>query len=92
VEPGLDDWQDVGGLDIHAQRSLQIILRCLALLSFMLEDELASGCILTSGEEKGTLAECSHQWNIEQGVFRNVFPEVGISISFARLYLTGSIV
>lgn len=46
------------------------------LLSFMLEDKPTTGSINTSTEEKIRLSKLSHQYNINNSVFRNVFPEL----------------
>jgi len=49
------------------------------LLSFMLEDKPTTGSINTSEEEKRRLSRNSHYYNINNPVFRKVFPELCVT-------------
>lgn len=48
---------------------------CTGILSFMLSDEITTGSITTSDQDKRTLAARSHTWNIQQKRFQEAFPE-----------------
>ena len=48
----------------------------LGMLSFLLEDELTTGAIRTSDDEKRELAAASVQWNLTHGAFKRMFPEL----------------
>jgi hypothetical protein len=48
----------------------------LGMLSFLLEDELTTGAIRTSDDEKRDLAAKSVQWNLTHGAFKRMFPEL----------------
>ncbi|KAI8806503.1 ubiquitin-conjugating enzyme/RWD-like protein [Cladochytrium replicatum] len=45
------------------------------LLSFMLEDTRTTGSITTSTDEKRLFARKSHEWNLKNQKFREIFPE-----------------
>ncbi|KAM0791040.1 hypothetical protein ACM66B_004336 [Microbotryomycetes sp. NB124-2] len=47
----------------------------IGLLSFMLSDEITTGSVRTSDNEKRQHASASHSWNIAQPKFRTLFPE-----------------
>jgi len=49
------------------------------LLSFMLEDKPTTGSINTTTEEKRRLSKNSHYYNINNPVFRKVFPELCVT-------------
>ncbi|KAI8874327.1 UBC-like protein, partial [Ramicandelaber brevisporus] len=46
------------------------------LLSFMCEDETGTGSIRATAHERRTLAAQSHDFNLKDPVFREVFPEL----------------
>jgi ubiquitin-conjugating enzyme E2 J2 len=48
----------------------------LGMLSFLLEDELTTGAIRTSEEQKREYAEASVAWNLAHGGFGKMFPEL----------------
>lgn len=48
---------------------------CTGILSFMLSDEITTGSITTSDQDKRILAARSHGWNIQQKKFQEAFPE-----------------
>ncbi|CDO72069.1 hypothetical protein BN946_scf184962.g12 [Trametes cinnabarina] len=45
------------------------------LLSFMLSDEMTTGSVTTTDDEKRIYAARSHAWNLKQKRFREAFPE-----------------
>ena len=51
------------------------------LLSFMLSDEMTTGSVTTSDNDKRAYAARSHAWNIEQRRFKEAFPDVSIITS-----------
>lgn len=52
------------------------------LLSFMLSDEMTTGGLSSSVNDKRALAMRSHSWNISQKRFRDAFAEVCTSPRF----------
>lgn len=48
----------------------------------MLSDEITTGSITTSDQDKRILAARSHGWNIQQKKFQEAFPEVRPFICF----------
>jgi len=48
----------------------------LGMLSFLIEDELTTGAVKTSDEEKRRLAKDSVEWNLTHGTFGKMFPEL----------------
>ncbi|KAG4096138.1 ubiquitin-conjugating enzyme/RWD-like protein [Neocallimastix lanati (nom. inval.)] len=61
----------------NPQWSVSTILT--GLLSFMLEDKPTTGSINTTTEEKIRLSKNSHYYNINNPVFRKVFPELCVT-------------
>ncbi|GAA5899906.1 ubiquitin-conjugating enzyme E2 [Sporobolomyces salmoneus] len=53
--------------------SVETIL--IGLQSFMNSDEITTGSMRTTDEEKKQLAQSSHAWNIQQPKFKTLFPE-----------------
>ena len=49
------------------------------LLSFMCEDAVTTGAVVTSAEEKVRLAGDSVAWNVSHGRFKSMFPEIANS-------------
>ncbi|KAH6916413.1 UBC-like protein [Coprinopsis sp. MPI-PUGE-AT-0042] len=45
------------------------------LLSFMLSDEMTTGSVNSSDDDKRAFAAQSHTWNLTQNKFKNAFPE-----------------
>jgi len=48
---------------------------CTGILSFMLSDEITTGSVASTDQDKRTLAQRSHEWNIKQRRFVEAFPE-----------------
>jgi len=48
---------------------------CTGILSFMLSDEITTGSMASTDQEKRTLAARSHSWNIKQRRFVEAFPD-----------------
>ena len=46
------------------------------LLSFMCEDAVTTGAVVTSAEEKVKMAGESVAWNVSHGGFKSMFPEI----------------
>jgi ubiquitin-conjugating enzyme E2 J2 len=49
------------------------------LLSFMCEDVVTTGAVVTSAEEKVKMAGESVAWNVSHGGFKSMFPEIANS-------------
>jgi len=48
---------------------------CTGILSFMLSDEITTGSVSSTDQDKRTLAARSHAWNLKQRRFIEAFPE-----------------
>jgi ubiquitin-conjugating enzyme E2 J2 len=58
----------------HALAHIDVSLT--GLLSFMLSDEMTTGGVTSSDNDKKVYAAKSHAWNIEQRKFKEIFPDV----------------
>jgi ubiquitin-conjugating enzyme E2 J2 len=58
----------------------------------MLSDEITTGGISTGDADKRAYAAKSHEWNMEQRKFREVFPDVrAVFLRVADVALTGGL-